>query len=178
MDGQLRKARLRPVTKLADIGPLLTAAKNSPASVFPELRALAGSENWQTREVAATAIVELSKREPDAVVKEAAQWARDRDPNVRRAASEGLRNLVQREPEKVRPVLHALRADPDRYVQKSVASVLRNATRKQLPFVLELCSEWAESRDANTRWIIKDGLRKAAVAAPRETARILKSIAS
>lgn len=122
-------------------------------------------------------MVELSKRDPDAVVTEAARWARDLDPNVRRAASEGLRNLVQRDPEKVRGVLHALRADPDRYVQKSVANVLRNATRKQLPFVLELCGEWAESRDANTAWIITDGLRKAAVAAPKETARILKSIA-
>ncbi|CAN5713042.1 hypothetical protein BH23GEM1_BH23GEM1_06550 [soil metagenome] len=146
-------------------------------SVFPELRDLAASEEWQAREVAATAMVELSKRDPDSVAKEAARWARDRDPNVRRAASEGLRNLVQREPEKVLPVLHALRADPNRYVQKSVANVLRNATRKQLPFVLRLCSEWAESRDANTHWIIRDGLRKAAAAAPQETARILKSIA-
>jgi 3-methyladenine DNA glycosylase AlkC len=123
-------------------------------------------------------MVELSKRHPHPVIDTALAWARDKDPNVRRAASEGLRNVVQREPARVRPILHALRGDPDRYVQKSVANVLRNATRKQLPFVLELCGEWAESPNPHTRWIIKDGLRKAATVAPRETARILKSITS
>ena len=167
---------MTPVTKLADIEPLLVTGRMNPTPVFPKLRALAASDDWRAREVAATAMVELSKRHPDPVIDAAASWARDKDPNVRRAASEGLRNVVQREPAKVRPILQKLRADSDRYVQKSVANVLRNATRKQLPFVLELCTEWAESPSPHTRWIIKDGLRKAATLAPRETARILKSI--
>ncbi|MEO7647592.1 MAG: HEAT repeat domain-containing protein [Gemmatimonadaceae bacterium] len=128
------------ITKLADIEPLMVIARKSPSAALPQLLKLAGNEEWQTREVAATAMVELGKRHSDAVLREASRWARNANPNVRRAASEGLRGIVQREPEKVRPVLEALRADPDRYVQKSVANVLRNASKKQLGFVLELKS--------------------------------------
>lgn len=118
----------------------MVIARKSPSAALPQLLKLAGNEEWQTREVAATAMVELGKRHSDAVLREASRWARNANPNVRRAASEGLRGIVQREPEKVRPVLEALRADPDRYVQKSVANVLRNASKKQLGFVLELKS--------------------------------------
>jgi len=44
--------------------------------VFPQLRELAASDQWQTREVAATALVEIGKRHPSAVLREARQWAR------------------------------------------------------------------------------------------------------
>ena len=48
----------------------------APEAVFPQLRELAASDQWQTREVAATALVEIGKRHPSAVLREARQWAR------------------------------------------------------------------------------------------------------
>ncbi len=166
------------IAKIKDIKPLLAQARTDPGAVFPELRRLAASEDWQTREVAATALVEIGKRHPAAVLQTAERWAKDCDPNVRRAASEGLRGIVKADPAAVRPVLEMLRADPALYIKKSVASVLRNASGKHPEFVLGVCREWARSGDPNTRWIVKDGLRKIKGARPRETAVILELIES
>ena len=165
------------IEKIADIKPLLLEGRQNPSAVVPRLRALAASASWQEREVAATALVELAKRHPDVVLSVAAKWTRDRDPHIRRAASEGLRGLVQRDPEGVRPILEALREESELYVKKSVANVLRNATRTQPEFVIGVCTEWARATDANTRWIVRDGLRKMKVTRPSDAARILALLA-
>jgi 3-methyladenine DNA glycosylase AlkC len=165
------------ISKIADIKPLLIVGRSDPAAAMLRLRELALSDDWQTREVAATALVEIGKTHPKAVLAEANEWSRDRDHKLRRAASEGLRGIVQLDPAGVRPILERLRADPDRYVQKSVANVLRNGSRKQAAFVLELCAEWARSADPNTRWIVKEGLRKLAKLRRHEVVRILDSLA-
>lgn len=164
------------IKKIADIKPLMVEGRHNPSAVLPRLRVLAGSTSWQEREVAATALVELTKRHPDVVLSAAAKWARARDPNVRRGASEGLRGLVQRDPERVRPVLEALREDSALYVKKSVANVLRNATRTQPDFVLRVCAEWAQSMNPHTRWIVRDGLRRMKAIRPSDAARILASV--
>jgi len=165
------------ITKIADIKPLLLEGRSNPGAVLPQLRALAGSQSWQEREVAATVLVDLARRHPERVLAAATKWAQARDANVRRAASEGLRGLVQREPESVRSILEALREDSDLYVKKSVANVLRNATRTQPDFVLRLCTDWAISRNPHTRWIIRDGLKKMKALRPTDATRILVSIA-
>jgi 3-methyladenine DNA glycosylase AlkC len=160
------------ISKIADIAPLLEQARESPEDVFPAVRALAASPQWETREVAATALVEVSKRHPGLVLKECCRMARDVDPNVRRAASEGLRGLVKKAPEEVRTVLEILKADPDRYVQKSVANVLRNASAKHPEFVLRLCEEWWATGALHTRWVVRDGLRKLKTVRPDDVASI------
>jgi 3-methyladenine DNA glycosylase AlkC len=164
------------ITKIADIRPLLLTARRDPATVIGELRNLAASASWQTREVAATALVEIGKRHPTIVLAAASRWARDPDANVRRAASEGLRGIVQRDPAGVRPILEQLRADPERYVQKSVASVLRNASTKQPEFVVDLCREWARTADTITHWIVKEGLRKLIRLGDSEAVRLLQLV--
>jgi len=164
------------INKIGDIKPLLLEGRRDPEAVLPHLRALAASESWQEREVAATALVELAKRHPDVILATAAKWARARDAHVRRAASEGLRGVVQREPERVRPILEDLREDSDLYVKKSVANVLRNATRTQAEFVIGLCTEWARSTNPHTRWIVRDGLRKMKSVRPADATRILGSL--
>ena len=101
------------IAKIQDIKELLGRGRLEPTAVFPELRRLAASDQWQTREVAATALVEIGKRHPAAVLAVARRWAKDRDANVRRAASEGLRGIVKVDPQAVRPVLETLRADAE-----------------------------------------------------------------
>jgi len=165
------------IETIADIRPLVLEGRRNPRAVLPHLRALAASASWQEREVAATALVELAKRHPDTVLSTAGEWARDRDANIRRAASEGLRGLVQRDPDGVAPILDTLREDADIYVKKSVANVLRNATRTQPDFVIRICTDWARSTNENTRWIIRDGLRKMKAIRPAEAERILAVLA-
>jgi 3-methyladenine DNA glycosylase AlkC len=164
------------IVKVQDIKPLLARGRIEPEAVLPELRKLAASDQWQTREVAATALVEIGKRHPAEVLREARRWAKARDFNVRRAASEGLRGIVKLDPNAVRPVLEMLRGDPELYVKKSVANVLRNASAKHPDFVLHVCRQWARSSDPHTHWIIKDGLRKLNGSRPREVGAILDSL--
>jgi 3-methyladenine DNA glycosylase AlkC len=109
------------------------------------------------REVAATALVEISKKQPDRVLAEMLIWSTDRDSNVRRPASEALRYLARKHPADALPVLENLKADSNLYLRKSVANVLRNAVNYNADFVLNVCSRWAALRDTNTNWIIKDG---------------------
>lgn len=163
------------IVKIQDIKALLLKARNDPLAVFPEVKLLAASEQWQTREVAATALVEIGKRHSAAVLRQARLWAKDKDSNVRRAVSEGLRGIVKLDPEAVRPVIELLRADPELYVKKSVANVLRNASGKHAEFVLDLCRKWARLQSPHTRWIVKDGLRKLKTSRPRDVNAILGS---
>jgi 3-methyladenine DNA glycosylase AlkC len=106
------------IGKIHDIKELVARGRVRPAAVFAELRTLAASDQWQTREVAATALVEIAKKHPAAVLDQARRWARDRDAYVRRAASEGLRGMVKVDPEAVRPILEVLRRDPELYIKK------------------------------------------------------------
>ena len=161
------------IAKIEDIKPLLKRGRAEPDAVVPELIELASSDHWQTREVAATALVELGKRHPGVVLRETRRWAKSEDPNVRRAASEGLRGIVKEDPQAVAPILETLRADPELYVKKSVANVLRNASAKHPDFVLGVCRRWARSKNRHTRWIVKDGLRRVKTMRPREAAAIL-----
>lgn len=163
------------IVKLQDVKALLTTARSEPETAFPAIKKLAASDQWQTREVAATAMVEIAKRHPAVVLRHALKWAGDKDPNLRRAASEGLRGLVKADPDAVRPVIELLRADPELYVKKSVANVLRNASGKHPGFVLDLCRTWFRSPDPDTRWIVKDGLRKLKTSRPGDVAAILES---
>ena len=166
------------ITKAADIRPLIARGRDDPLSAFPDIRSLATSEDWQTREVAATALVEIGKRHPQAVARQAYLWAGDVDPNVRRAASEGLRGIVKTEPKLVWPVLNRLRADVSPYVGKSVANILRNASGRHGDDVLRQCRRWAAERNAHTDWIVKDGLRKLATSQPAAVEAILASMGS
>ena len=164
------------ILKVQDIKSLLARGLVEPKAVFPELRRLAASDQWQTREVAATALVAIGKRHPAAVVREARRWAKEGDANVRRAASEGLRGIVKVDPQAVRPVLETLRADPELYVKKSVANVLRNASGKHPDFVFSVCRQWARSSNPHTRWIVKEGLRKLKEVRPRDVTAVLGSV--
>ena len=163
------------IVKVEDIRLLVARGCIEPEAVFPEIRRLAASDQWQTREVAATALVEIGKRHPAVVLREARRWAKARDSNVRRAASEGLRGVVKLDPQAVRTVIEALRADTELYVKKSVANVLRNASAKHPDFVLDVCRQWARSSNPHTRWIVKAGLRKLKGSRPREVAAIMCS---
>lgn len=164
------------IARIADVKSLVVEGREDPASVFARVEKLARSDAWQTREVAATVMVEIAKVHPVAVLSQARSWARDADPNVRRTASEGLRGLIKKDPKGVLPVLNALREDHVLYVKKSVANLLRNASVAHPEFVLDTCRKWAKSPNAHTRWIVKDGLRKLLELQPEKVTPILRAL--
>ena len=159
--------------KVADVRETVEAGRRDPSSVFPALRNLAASKDWQDREVAATAVVEISKKHPSPVIAEMLRWADEADANVRRCASEGLRQVARKDPSLIVPVLDKLKADADPYVRKSVANVLRNAGNYHPKFVLDLCRAWSRKHNSHTEWIVKDGLRKLKASDPESVSAIL-----
>jgi 3-methyladenine DNA glycosylase AlkC len=164
------------INKIADVPHLVPKGRASPDAAFGEILLLAASDSWQEREVAATALVEISKKHSEAVVAELLRWARSPDANIRRAASEGLRDLGRRTPDVVVPVLELLRADHALYVRKSVANVLRNAGKRHPEFVLNLCRRWAKVGDPLTDWVVKDGLRKLQESEPAQVKQIIRCL--
>ena len=93
------------VTKVADVRAIVKTGVASPRRAFPNIKALAKSDDWVEREVSATALVEISKKQSEEIVAEMLIWSKDRDPNVRRTASEALRYIARKHPAKVLPVL-------------------------------------------------------------------------
>jgi hypothetical protein len=59
------------IAKIQDIKELLSKGHTTPEIVFPEIKTLAASALWQTRELAATAMVEIGKRHPAMVLRQA-----------------------------------------------------------------------------------------------------------
>lgn len=162
--------------KVSDVSDLVSLGIEAPVKVFPAIKTLAASQDWQEREGAATALVEVSKKKPDEVVAEMLIWSGAPDPNIRRTASEGLREVARRNPAHVLPVLENLKRDSALYVRKSVANVLRNAGRKHPGFVLQTCAVWAAQGNASTNWIVKDALRKLKETQPKEVEQIINSL--
>lgn len=161
------------VTKVSEVKDIVQLGIENPGKAFPVIKRLAESNDWKVREVAATALVEISKKRTDEVAKEMTKWADDKDPNVRRTSSEGLRDVARKYPEKVLPIIELLKTDENLYVKKSVANILRNACRKSPEWVLTLCKKWISVKNPHTNWIIKDGLRKLKSSHPKEVKKIL-----
>jgi 3-methyladenine DNA glycosylase AlkC len=157
---------------------MVKAGVANPRQAFPNIKALAKSDDWVTREVSATALVEISKKHPEKIVAEMLSWSKDVNSNVRRTASEGLRHIARKHPADVLPILENLNSDSSLYVRKSVANVLRNAGNYDPDFVLAVCARWAKLGDANTNWIVKDGLRKLKKTRPTEVDAIVGSLRS
>lgn len=94
-----------------DVRDVIEKGIHSLRGALPEIRKLASSGDWERREDAATALVEISKKKEDEVVNEMMMWAKDKDPNIRRVASEGLRAMARRNPEKILPVIEKLKTE-------------------------------------------------------------------
>lgn len=148
------------VTKVSQVKDIVQKGIQNPRSVFNTIKKMAANSDWKIREVAATALLEISKKKPEEVIIEMKVWTKDKDENIRRCASESLRDVARNNPKAVFFVVEQLKNDESLYVKKSVANVLRNAGRYDPDFVFELCKKWLKVKDKNTDWIIKDGMKK------------------
>jgi 3-methyladenine DNA glycosylase AlkC len=169
----VRKPR---VAKVSEVREIVKTGLANPRRAFPQIKALAKSDDWAEREVSATALVEISKKQSEKIIAEMLTWSKDNNPNVRRTASEALRHIARKQPASVLPILENLKNDSSLYVRKSVANVIRNAGNYEPEFVLTLCSRWGLLHDANTNRIIKDALRKLKTTRPTEVGQILESL--
>lgn len=50
--------------------------------------------------------------------------------------------------------------EKDRDVKKAISWALREVTKKDPKAVFEFLQKWAKINDKNTKWIIKEGMKK------------------
>lgn len=148
------------VTKVSEVKEIVMKGIKDPKTVFPKIKKMAESRDWQVREVSATVLVEISKKKTEEVIQEMVKWSANINPHIRRASCECLRDVARKNPNKVLPVIEKLKADNEHYVKKSVANILRNASKSNPEFVLMVCNKWVTLKNPNTHWIIKNGLIK------------------
>jgi 3-methyladenine DNA glycosylase AlkD len=69
-------------------------------------------------------------------------------------------------------LLKKVMREEDKDVKKAISWALREITKKDPKSVFEFLKKWAKIKDENTKWIIKDGMKKLA----KEEQEKLKSI--
>jgi 3-methyladenine DNA glycosylase AlkC len=97
------------------------------------------------------------------------KWAKSENFHLRRLASEGCRpklpwatklDTFVEEPGPVFNVLNLLKEDNVKFVKKSVANNLTDYLKVNFEAARQLVSEWAQSENENTKWIVKHATRK------------------
>jgi 3-methyladenine DNA glycosylase AlkC len=97
------------------------------------------------------------------------KWAKSDNFHLRRLASEGSRpklpwatklDTFVEEPGPVFNILNLLKEDNVKFVKKSVANNLTDYLKVNFEAARQLVSEWAQSENENTKWIVKHATRK------------------
>lgn len=95
-------------------------------------------------------------------------WVKDTNEHVRRLVSEGTRPLLPWgirltqfviDPSPNLGLLDTLKNDPSLYVRRSVANHLNDIAKHDPELVINICTEWQQSADEKTLWLIKHACR-------------------
>ncbi len=163
----------KSASKVDQIDSLVKEGLSEPNVVFSRIKIMAKSADWKVREVAATALVRISKKHSGAIIEQMEKWAGDKDENIRRTSVESLRGIARLAPNSVLSILEKLKTDGSLYVKKSVANIMRDASKGDPKLISALCEKWLKVKNENTYWIIKNGVKKLPA---NEQNRILKKI--
>ncbi|NHJ48334.1 MAG: 3-methyladenine DNA glycosylase [Asgard group archaeon] len=96
------------------------------------------------------------------------KWSKDSNVHVRRLACEGVRprlpwhrrlKIFIENPKPILAILENLKEDESKFVQKSVANCLNDILKDNYEIAMKLLRKWSESKNRNTKWIIKHALR-------------------
>ena len=107
-------------------------------------------------------------RYPEATMKQLMAWTTHDNEHVRRLVSEGTRPRLpwasrlpqfQDDPTPVIALLERLKTDPELYVRRSVANNLNDIAKDNPERVISTLTEWSQSPDMGTQWIIGHALR-------------------
>lgn len=103
----------------------------------------------------------LVSAHPEEVLPLCERWVRDKNKWIRRFGVVSLVSLVRKQVQgKALGIIGLLMEEEDQDVKKAVAWILREATKGEPEMVYGFLKKWAKRDDKNTRWIIKDGMKK------------------
>ncbi len=91
------------------------------------------------------------------------QWIKSENKWIRRLAVATIPPYIRTEPENSKICLEFLdkvMREEDKDVKKAIGWALREITKKDAEAVFEFLKKWAKIDNKNTRWIIKEGMKK------------------
>ncbi len=129
------------------------------------------------------AIRPFLRKYPVKTVKIMKKWSKDKSVHVRRLASEGTRPRLPwaqkldqfiENPAPIIPILENLKEDSSMFVKKSVANHLNDILKDNQEIAMGLLAKWCNSKNSNTRWIIKHALRNEIKKGNRQALEIIE----
>ncbi len=127
------------------------------SSVLPDL------DNWAVCDNLAMFGVEpIVYSSPELVLPLFEKWIKDENKWIRRFGVVSLRGYKRVQiTDRVFEILDLVMEDKDKDIKKAVSWVLREITKKNPDDVAEFLTRWAKANTGkDTRWIIKDGMKK------------------
>ena len=127
------------------------------SSVLPDL------DNWANCDNLAMCGVEpIVYSSPELVLPLSEKWIEDENKWIRRFGVVSLRGYKKVQiTDKVFKILDLVMEDKDKDIKKAVSWVLREITKKNPDDVAKFLIRWAKANPSkDTKWIIKDGMKK------------------
>ncbi len=120
--------------------------------------------DWETcDQLALRVVVNLAVHNRKETFSTMEKWVKSENKWLRRLAVATIPPYIRAKPGESRVCLEFLEKvmrEEDRDVKKAVGWALREVSKKAPEEVLLFLKKWAEVEDKNTRWIIKEGMRK------------------
>ena len=124
---------------------------------------LSDIDNWSVCDCLAMYAVEpIVYSDPELVLPLSEKWVKSKNKWIRRFGVVTLRGYKQvKVTDKTFKILNQVMEDEDSDVKKGVSWILREITKKNADEVAKFLMKWAKANpNKDTRWIIKDGMKK------------------
>jgi 3-methyladenine DNA glycosylase AlkD len=114
-------------------------------------------------QLAVKVVVNLVIQNRDEMFSLMQKWIKSENKWIRRLAVATIPPYIRREKTESKICLQLLNEEmkeEDKDVKKAIGWALREVAKKDPESVFEFLQRWAKVKDKNTKWIIKDGMRK------------------
>jgi len=119
-------------------------------------------DNWSVCDNLAMFGVEpIVYQSPELVLPLSEEWIKSKNKWIRRFGVVTMRGYRKvKATDEVFKILDTVMEDEDKDVKKAVSWILREITKKNSDMVAEFLKKWATHPSRDTRWMIKDGMKK------------------
>ena len=128
------------------------------------LNVLKDISHWEIcDQLALRVIVNLAVHNQKEIFSLKHKWIKSKNKWIRRLAVATITLYIRAERTESRTSLKLLdetMKEEDKDVKKAIAWALREITKKDPESVFEFLKKWVKVEDKNTKWIIKDGMKK------------------
>ncbi len=166
-----REERLITISALGEIGKKeYEAVKEFVLDIIEDI------PDWEIcDQLALRVVVNLAKQNKEEMFSIMEKWVLSKNKWIRRLAVATIPPYIRAIPQDSKrslTLLENVMKEEDKEVKKAVGWALREVTKKDPKSVFGFLKKWVKNNDKNTKWIIKDGMKKLT----KENQDILKSL--